>query len=86
MLAAPIRPPLVDTLVLDSPTRIPIFISPSASHVGHQQPLSVVDSLKELRASKGVTNAFKSLNFGVLEMHRVEFLPPTFNRDVIIDG
>jgi hypothetical protein len=68
MPAAPIRPLLVDTQVPDSPERTPIFISPSAPHIGHQQPLSVVDSLKKLRASKDARNAFRSLNYDVLDM------------------
>jgi hypothetical protein len=44
-----------------------------------------VDSLKRLRASKGARNAFRSLNYDILDIQRVQFLPPTFDRDVLFE-
>jgi hypothetical protein len=44
-----------------------------------------VDSLKKLRASKGARNAFRSLDYNILDMQRVEFLPLTFNGDILFE-
>jgi hypothetical protein len=44
-----------------------------------------VDSLKRLRASKGARNAFRSLDYNTLDIQRVQFLPPTFDGDVLIE-
>jgi hypothetical protein len=48
---------------------------------------SVVDFLKRLQreASKGVRNAFKNLDYDSLDIQRVQFLLPTFNRDVLFE-
>jgi hypothetical protein len=53
--------------------------------VVHPTSLSVVDSLKRIRASKGVRNIFKTLDFDILDIQRVKFLPPTFNGDVLFE-
>jgi hypothetical protein len=47
--------------------------------------LSIVDSLKRIRASKGARNVFKTLDFDTLDIQRVQFLPPTFNGDVLFE-
>jgi hypothetical protein len=81
--ASPIRSPLVNSSLPDSSQRSPILLSHPAPHVGHQNSLSIVDSLKRLRASKGTRNVFKTLDFDNVDIQRVHFLPPTFNRDVL---
>jgi hypothetical protein len=54
------RSPLVNSALQNLVERTPIPISHPLPHVSHQQPLSVVDSLKRLRASKGARNALES--------------------------
>ena len=83
IVASPIRSPLVNSSLLDSNQRSPISLSHLAPHIGHQNSLSAVDSLKRLRASKEIRNIFKTLDFDNLNIQRVQFLPPTFNRDVL---
>jgi hypothetical protein len=41
--------------------------------------------LKRIRASKGVRNVFKTLDFDTFDIQRVKFLPPTFNGDVLFE-
>jgi hypothetical protein len=41
--------------------------------------------LRRIRASKGVRNVFKTLDFDSLDIQRVKFLPPTFNGDVLFE-
>jgi hypothetical protein len=55
------------------------------AHVVHLTSLSVVDSLKRIRASKGVRNVFKTVDFDTLVIQRVKFLLPTFNGDVLFE-
>jgi hypothetical protein len=83
VVASPIRSPLVNSSLPDSSQRSPIPLSHQPPHVGHQKFLSVVDSLKRIRASKGARNVFKTLDFDSLDIQRVQFLPPTFNGDVL---
>jgi hypothetical protein len=64
---------------------ISVPISQSPSPDGHQQSLSVVDSLKRLQALKGAWNAFKSLDYNSLTIQRVQFLPLSFNKDVLFE-
>jgi hypothetical protein len=78
--APPNRSPLVDSSLQDSFEKTHTPISHPPPHVGHQNSLSVVDSLKRLRASKGTRNVFKTLDFDNLDIQRVHFLPPNFNR------
>jgi hypothetical protein len=44
-----------------------------------------VDFLRSPWVSKEVRNAFKSLDYDTLDIHRVEFLPPTFDGDVLFE-
>jgi hypothetical protein len=54
-------------------------------NIGHQQSLNIVDSLKKLRASKGARIAFRSLNYDILDIQSVQFLPLTFNGDILFE-
>jgi hypothetical protein len=85
VLALPITSPLVNSFFPDSSQRSPIPLSHPTPHVGHQKSLSVVDSLKKIWASKGARNVFKILDFDSLDIQRVQFLPPTFNGDVLFE-
>jgi hypothetical protein len=78
-----ISSPLINSFVPDSSQRSPTPLSHLPPRVGHQKCLSVVDSLRRIRASKGVRNIFKTLDFDTLDIQRVKFLPPTFNGDVL---
>jgi hypothetical protein len=51
-VASPTRSPLVNCSLPESSQRSPIPLSHPVLHVGHLTSLSVVDSLKRLRASK----------------------------------
>jgi hypothetical protein len=81
----PNRSPLVDSSLQDSfeTTRTPISHSPP--HVGLQKSLSVVNSLKRIWATKGARNVFKILDFDSLDIQSVQFLPPSFNGDVLFE-
>jgi hypothetical protein len=84
-VASSIRSPLVNCSLLKSSQRSPIPLSHHAPHVGHQKFPNVVDSLKRIRASKGTRNTFKTLDYNSLDIQRVQFLPPTFNGDVLFE-
>jgi hypothetical protein len=84
-VAPPIASPLVNNSLPSSSQRSPIPLSPLVSHVGHQKSLSVVDSLKRIRASKGARNIFKTLDFDTLDIQRVKFLSPIFYGDVLFE-
>jgi hypothetical protein len=84
-VASPIRSPLVNNSLPDSSQRSPIPLSHPTPHIGHQNSLSVVDSLKRLRASKGTRNVFKTLDFDNLDILRVQFLLLTFNGNVLFE-
>jgi hypothetical protein len=85
VVASPNRSPLVNSSLPDSSQRSPISLSHPAPHTGHQKSLSIVDSLKRIRASKGTRNVFKTLDFDSLDIQRVQFLPPTFNGNVLFE-
>jgi hypothetical protein len=68
VLVPPITSPLVNSFFPDLSQRSPIPLSHPAPHVGHQKSLSVVDSLKRIRASKGARNVFKTLDFDNLDI------------------
>jgi hypothetical protein len=85
VVASPIRSPLVSNCFPDSSRRSPMPLSHTAAYVGHQKSLSVVDSLKRIRASKGAWNVIKTLDFDSLDIQRMQFLPPTFNGDVLFE-
>jgi hypothetical protein len=44
-----------------------------------------VDSLKRLQASKGAKNAFRGLDYNNLDIQRMQFLPLTFNGNVLFE-
>ena len=69
----------------ESSQKSPSPLSHLPPHVCHQKCLSVVDSLKRIWASKGVRKVFKTLDFDTLDIHRVKFLPPTLNGDVLFE-
>jgi hypothetical protein len=60
-------------------------ISQPQPHSGHHRSLSVVDFLRRPWVSKGARNAFKSLDYDTLDIRKVEFLPPTFDGDVLFE-
>ena len=68
MQAPPIRSRLVNNTLPNSIGRTHILINHPLSHIGHQYSLSIVDSLKKLRASKGARNSFKSLDYDILDI------------------
>jgi hypothetical protein len=84
-VALPMTSPLVNSSPLESSKKSLILLSHPPPHVGHLKSISVVDSLKRIRASKGVRNVFKTLDFDNLDFQRVKFLPPTFNGDVMFE-
>jgi hypothetical protein len=85
VVASPIRSPLVNSSLPNSSQRFPILLSHLAPHVGHQKSFSVVDSLKRIWALKGARNVFRTLDFDSLDIQRVQFLPSTFNGDVLFE-
>jgi hypothetical protein len=84
-IAPRIASPLVNSFLLGSNHRSPIPLSHMVSHVGYQNALSVVDSLKRIRATKSTRNVFKTLDFDSLDIQRVEFLPSIFNGDALFE-
>ena len=84
-VALPMTSPLVNSPLPDSSQKSPIPLSHLPPHIGHQKYLSVVDSLKRIRALKGVRNVFKTLDFDSLDIQRVQFLPLTFNGNVLFE-
>jgi hypothetical protein len=84
-VALPMTSPLVNCSHPESSQRSPILLSHPTPQVGRQKSLCVVDSLKRIRASKGVRNVFKTLDFDTLDIQRVKFLPSTFNGDVLFE-
>ena len=71
---------LITILSDDSDDNSPIVVFPMNSPLLSS---CIVDSLKRIRAIKGVRNVFKTLDFDTLDIQRVKFLPPTFNGDVL---
>ena len=84
-IAPPIRSPLIDSSLPNSIERTSTPISDPPPNIGHQQSLSVVDSLKKLQASKGAMNAFRNLDYGNLDIQKVQFLPPFLNGNVLFE-
>jgi hypothetical protein len=84
-VALPMTSPLVNSPLPKSSQKSPIPLSHPPPHIGHQRSLSIVDSLKRIRASKGTRNVFKTLNFDSLVIQRVQFLPLTFNGNVLFE-
>ena len=76
---------LVSSPLPESSQKSPSPLSHPSPLVCHQKCLSVVDSLKRIRAVKGVRNVFKTLDFDTLVIQGVKFLLPTFNGDVLFE-
>jgi hypothetical protein len=81
----PDRSPLIISTPPDSMERTPSPITHPPHHVGHQKCLSVVDFLKRPWVSKGAKNAFRSLDYDSLDIRRVQFFLPTFDRDIFFE-
>src|SRR5450759_768758 len=84
-VALPMASPFVSSLPPESSQKSPSLLCHPPPPVCHQNRLSVVDSLKRIRAIKGVRNVFKTLDFDTLDIQRVKFLPPSFNGDVLFE-
>jgi hypothetical protein len=67
-VALPMTSPLVNSPLPESSQKSPITLSHPPPHVGPQKSLSIVDSLKRIRYSKGTRNVFKTLNFDSLDI------------------
>jgi hypothetical protein len=74
----PHRSPLNISTPPDSMKRTPTRIT-------HEKCLSVVDLLKRPWVSKGARNAFRNLDYDSLDIRRVQFLPPTFDGNVLFE-
>jgi hypothetical protein len=85
VVASPIRSPLINSSLPESSQKSPILLSHPSPQVGNEKSISVVESLRRIRASKGVRNVFKTLYFDTLDIQRVKFLPSTFNGDVLFE-
>jgi hypothetical protein len=81
-VALPMTSLLLNSPLPESGQKSPSPLSHLPSNVCSQNCLSVLDSLRRIRASKGVRNFFKTLDSDTLDIQRVKFLPPTFNGDV----
>jgi hypothetical protein len=75
IVASPIRSPLINSSLPESSQKSPILLSHPSPQVGDEKSISIVDSLRRIRASKGVRNVFKTLDFDTLDIQRVKFLP-----------
>jgi hypothetical protein len=84
-VALPMTSPLLNSPLPESGQKSPSPLSHPPPSVCHQNCLSVVDSLRRIRASKGVRNVFKTLDFDTLGIQRVKFLPLMFNGDVLFE-
>jgi hypothetical protein len=69
-VALPMTSPLVNSPLPESSQKSPIPLSHPPPHIGHQKSLSIVDSLKRIRASKGARKVFKTLDFNSLDIQR----------------
>ena len=81
----PMNSPLVNSSLVESSQKSPSPLSHQSPHVVCPTSSCIVDSLKRIRAIKGVRNVFKTLDFDTLDIQRVTFLPPTFNGDVLFE-
>ena len=81
----PRNSPFVNSPLPESSQKSPSPLSHPAPHVVCPMSSCIVDSLKRIRAIKGVRNVFKTLDFDSLDIQRVKFLPPTFNGDVLFE-
>jgi hypothetical protein len=79
VVASPIRSPLINSSLPESSQKSHILLSHPSPQDGNEKSISILDSLRKIRASKGVRNVFKTLDFDTVDIQRVKFLPPTFN-------
>jgi hypothetical protein len=84
-VALPMTSPLLDSPLPELSQKSLSPLSHPPPNVCHQKSISVVDSLRRIRASKGVRNVFKTLDFDTVDIQRVKFLPPTFNGNVLFE-
>ena len=84
-IVLPMNSPLVNGPLVESSQKSPSSLSHQSPHVVCKMFSCIVDSLKRIRAIKGVRNVFKALDFDTLDIQRVTFLPPTFNGDVLFE-
>jgi hypothetical protein len=84
-VALPMTSPLFNSPLPESGQKSHFPLSHLPPNVCRHECLSVVDSLRRIRASKGVKNVLKTLDFDSLDIQRVKFLPPTFNGDVLFE-
>ena len=84
-IVLPMNSPLVNSPLRESIQNSPSPLNRPAPHVVCSTSSCTVDSLKRIRAIKGVRNVFKALDFDTLDIQRVKFLPPTFNGDVFFE-
>jgi hypothetical protein len=66
----PMTSPLLNSPLPESGQKSPSLLSHPPPNVCRQECLSVVDSLRRIRASKGVRNVFKTLDFDNLDIQR----------------
>ena len=76
---------LFNSPLLESSQKSPSLLSHPLSYACHKKSLSVIDSLKVIRASKKVRDVFKTLDFDTLDIQRVKFLPLTFHGDIFFE-
>ena len=81
----PMNSPLVNSSLVESSQKSPSLLSHQSPHVVCPTSSWIVDSLKRIRAIKGVRNVFKTLDFDTLDIQRVMFLPPSLNGDVLFE-
>jgi hypothetical protein len=67
-IALPTTSPLLNSPLPESSQKSPSPLNHPPPNVCNQKCLSVVDSLKRIRASKGVRNVFKTLDFDTLDI------------------
>jgi hypothetical protein len=85
VVASPIRSPLINSSLPESSQKSHTLLSHPSPQYGNEKSISVVDSLRRIRASKGVRNVFKTLDFDTLDIQRVKFLLPNFNGDLLFE-
>jgi hypothetical protein len=81
----PMTSPFLNSPFPESSQKSGSLLSHPPPIVCHQKCLSIVDSLRRIRASKGVRNIFKTLDFDTLDIQRLKFLPRTFNGDDLFE-
>jgi hypothetical protein len=70
---------------LDPAVESPVCPSNTSSQPDLKQPSSVLDCLRKLCASKGSRNALKGLDYDIVRLLRMDFLPLVFNGEVVFE-